>query len=208
MEKKNFTYELFSNLLKEMNAHPEKVTDEDRSFLKNLYSQLCKALNYSEHSVWCVKWVIEKWNSMEEKLSGVAPYEVVTDSQNIILDAGANEMLKLICGTGGTSYSNANAKIYVGNNSTAENASQTGVIASGSERAYANMDSGYPVVDGRTVTFRATFGDGSANFVWNEASVTNGTGVGSIALNRKVSAMGTKNGGTWTLQMTVSVVSA
>ena len=98
--------------------------------------------------------------------------------------------------------------MYVGTDTTPENASQTGVIAQSGNRAYANMDGGYPQVDGRTATFRASFGDDSANFAWNEASISNGTGVGSIAMNRKVSTMGTKSGGTWTLQMTISLVSA
>lgn len=165
-------------------------------------------MNFSEHSAWAVEWTVEKWHSIEEKLAGIAPYETVTTGQNIILDGGANEMLKIICGTGGTAYNTTNAKIYVGTDTTSENASQTGVIAQGGNKAYANMDSGYPKVDGRTATFRASFSEGEANFAWNEASITNGTGVGSVAMNRKVSTMGTKSGGTWTLQLTISLVSA
>lgn len=208
MEKHNIVFNLMLSLLKKMKDNPDSVTQNDRDFLTRIYSDICKSLKFSEHSAWAVEWVVEKWNSMEEKLSGVAPYEVVSTGQNIILDGGATEMLKLICGTGGTAYNNTNAKMYVGTDTTTENASQTGVIAQGSNRAYANMDSGYPQVDGRTATFRASFGDGEANFAWNEASISNGTGVGSIAMNRKVSTMGTKSGGTWTLQMTISLVSA
>lgn len=208
MSKKNIVYENMLKILSNMKEHPENVTDSDKSILQKIYFDLCKSLKFSEHSAWAVEWTVEKWHSMEEKLSGVSPYEIVSTGQNIILDAGANEMLKLICGTGGTAYDNSNAKIYVGTDTTPENASQTGVIASGGNKAYANMDGGYPMVDGRTATYRATFGDDSANFAWSEASITNGTGVGSIAMNRKVSTMGTKSGGSWTLQMTISLVSA
>lgn len=208
MESNKFIYNLMLDLLTKMKENPDSLTDEDKSFLKKIYSGLCKSLKFSEHSAWAVEWLVEKYHSMEEKLSGVAPYEVVSTGQNIILDAGATEMLKLICGTGGTAYNNTNAKMYVGTDTTPENASQTGVIAQSSNRAYANMDGGYPTVDGRTATFRASFGDDSANFPWNEASISNGTGVGSVAMNRKVSTMGTKSGGTWTLQMTISLVSA
>ena len=119
----------------------------------------------------------------------------------------ADEMLKLIGGVAGaTAYSAANAKIYVGSDSTAEAASQTGVIAT-TNKAYAGMDSGYPSVSGRTIVFRASFDDASANFAWNEAAITNGSGAGAIAMNRKVSALGTKTTGTWTLQLTISLTS-
>lgn len=208
MQSNKFIFNLMLDLLAKMRENQESLTDEDKASLKKIYSGLCKSLKFSEHSAWAVEWAVEKWHSTEEKLSGVAPYEVFSTGQNIILDGGATEMLKLICGTGGTAYSNTNAKLYVGTDTTPENAAQTGIIATSSNAAFASMDSGYPKVFGRTATFRATFGDDSANFAWNEASISNGTGVGSVAMNRKVSSMGTKNGGTWTLQMTVSLVSA
>lgn len=205
---KNIVFQMMGELLSKMKENPESVTESDKAFLKKIYFDLCKSLKFSDHSAWAVEWVVEKWHSMEDKIAGIAPYEVVKEAQNIILDGGATEMLKLICGTGGTAYNNANAKIYVGTDTTSENASQTGVIAQGGNRAYANMDSGYPQVSGRTAVFRASFGEDEANFSWNEASVTNGSGVGSVAMNRKVSSMGTKNSGTWTLQITISLVSA
>lgn len=208
MEKNNIIYSMMMNVLSHMRENPESVTDEERSFLMKIYSALCKALEFSEHSAWQVDWCVEKWHSMQEKMSGVKPYEVVNAGQNVILDAGATEMLKLICGTGGTAFNQANAKIYVGTDTTPENASQTGVIASGGNKAFANIDSGYPQVSGRTAVFRATFGEDSANFAWNEASITNGSGVGSVAMNRKVSTMGTKMNGTWTMQITISLISA
>ena len=103
-------------------------------------------------------------------------------------------------------FSAANAKIYVGSDSTAEAASQTGVIAT-TNKAFAGMDSGYPSVSGRTIVFRASFNDATANFAWNEAAITNGSGAGAVAMNRKVSALGTKTTGTWTLQLTISLTS-
>ena len=207
MENKKI-FELMSDALNQLKNNPEKVTNSDKALLEKIYFDLCKSLKFSEHSAWKVDWLIEKWHSFSEKCSGIAPYETVTDGQNIILDTGANELLKIISGTGGAAYNNTNTKIYVGTSTTAENASQTGVIATGSNRAYASVDSGYPTVDGRTVIYRATFGDSEANFAWNEASIVNGTEVNSVAMNRKVSSMGTKNGGAWTIQITISLVSA
>lgn len=208
MEKANPIFLLMKDLLSEIEKNPEKLNEKDRDILENIFQSLKKPLNISEHVSWAVEWVVEKWNNLEEKAKGIAPYEVIRSGQNIVLNDGATEMLKLISGTGGTAYNNANAKIYVGTSATSENASQTGVVASGASKAYANIDSGYPKVEGRTVTYRATFSEGSANFEWNEVALANGTGSGSVAMNRKVSPMGTKNGGAWTMQLTISLLSS
>lgn len=200
-------YEKMCQVLEAMKNNPDSVTEEDQSLLNKLYSQLCKTMGISEHSQWRVEWRLEKWADTARKLAGLDPDEVLCDAQNIVLDTGANEMLKLITGTGGTAFSAPNAYIYVGTSSTPENASQAGVIATGANRAYAGMDVGYPVVNGRQMIYRASFGDTSANFEWNEASIVNGTGANAVAMNRKVSQMGTKASGTWTLQITVSLTS-
>lgn len=205
MDKK--AYDSLMSSLKEMENDPSLVTENQKNFLHKLYDQICKATGISEHVKWVVEWSIEKWHSTEEKLAGIKPYEVVHSGQNMVLDNGANEMLKLICGAG-TPYNNANAKVYVGTDASAENPSQTGVQATGVNQSFASMDTGYPVVQGRTATFRGTFGEESANFDWREASIVNGTGANAIALNRKVSAMGTKNGGTWTMQIIITLVNA
>jgi hypothetical protein len=203
-------YKAISRILENIAAKAESLTDAQKEELKNLRSTLNRALAFSEHVAWEVHWRVEKFLSktFEEVLAtGEQPYEVCSDVQNIILDTGANEMLKLIGGvSGATAFSAANAKIYVGSDSTAEAASQTGVIAT-TNKAYAGMDSGYPSVSGRTIVFRASFDDASANFAWNEAAITNGSGAGAIAMNRKVSALGTKTTGTWTLQLTISLTS-
>lgn len=201
-------YQKMNDLLDELEKRPDAITADDTKHMENLYSKLCRCLGISEHSQWRVEWKVEKWFDTARKLAGLEPDEIVYDTQNIILDTGANEMLKLISGTGGTEFNAVNSIIYVGNDSTAENASQTGVIATGANRAYAKMDSGYPVVNGRQMIYRASFGDTSANFQWNEASIMNGTGVNAVAMNRKVANLGTKNTGTWSIQITISLASA
>ena len=203
-------YKAISKILENIAAKAESLTDAQKEELKNLRSILNRALALSEHVAWEVHWRVEKFLSKtfdEVLATGEQPYEVCSDVQNIILDTGANEMLKLIGGVAGaTAFSAANAKIYVGSDSTAEAASQTGVLAT-TNKAYAGMDSGYPSVSGRTIVFRASFDDAAANFAWNEAAITNGSGVSAIAMNRKVSALGTKTTGTWTLQLTISLTS-
>lgn len=201
-------YQQINNLLDKFEENPNAVTKDDIQNMESLYSKLCRRLGISEHSQWRVEWQVEKWADTARKIAGFAPDDIVTASQNIILDTGANEMLKLISGTGGTTFDAVNSLIYVGNDSTVENASQTGVIATGANRAYAAMDTGYPVVSGRQMIYRASFGDTSANFTWNEASIMNGTGANAVAMNRKVANLGTKTSGTWTLQITISLTSA
>lgn len=205
---KNSSFKKANEILDFMLEHPESVDENDKNSLEELYSKVCKGLNISEHSQWRVDWRLEKWNDTSRMNCGYEPDEVICDGQNVILDIGANEMLKLISGTGGTAYNSSNAYIFVGTDTTPENASQNGVIATGNNRAYAGMDSGYPVVNGRQTIFRASFGDTSANFSWNESAIVNGIGANAIAMNRKVLNLGTKTTGTWSLQVTISLTSS
>lgn len=200
-------YSKVNDVLDNMKKNPDSITEEDMSMLKKLYSNLCKTMGFSEHSQWKVTWRVDKWFDTARKLAGFEPDEVVLETQNIILDSGANEMLKLIAGIGGTAYSSANSYIYVGTDSTAENAAQNGVLATGANRAYAKVDSGFPNVEGRTLTYQASFGDEVANFEWNEASIVNGTGPNAIAMNRKVKSLGTKTTGTWMLRIDITLTS-
>lgn len=203
--------ENFIEQVKKWKENPDSVTEEVRQFLLGYYFDLCKILGLSEHSAWGVKWKIEKRNDEKD----VNPFEVISGTEilpitgNVILNAGAELMLKLICGdSSATALNNTNAKIFVGTDETSESPEQTGVIATGQNRAYASMDSEYPKVSGRTATFRATFGSSTANFNWREISLANGTGVGAIAINRKVDPMGTKSGGTWSVELEISIVNA
>lgn len=196
-----------NSILDEFKEHPENMTDADRSALERLYSSLCKGLGISEHSQWRVTWEVRKWFDEAKKLAGFEPDEVCVETQNIILDSGANEMLQLITGTGGTAFSAANSYLYVGTDNSPENAAQTGILATGNNRAYAAVDAGYPAVTGRQMVYQATFGTNDANFAWNEASIVNGTGVNAVSMNRKVSSFGTKTQGSWSLRITVSLTS-
>lgn len=213
MEKKqglfiNALYNKMSAILDKMAEHPETVTEEEQDKLGKLYSLICKTLGISEHSQWRCTWEVFKWAETARKLAGFACDDYACETQNIILDVGANEILRVIAGTGGQAYDANNAYIYVGTDTTREAADQTGIIATGVNRAYAGMDIGYPVVNGRQAIYRGSFGDNSANFKWQESSIVNGTGTNAVAMNRKVANLGEKVTGTWTLQITLSIVSA
>lgn len=191
-------YKSISDALDFMGDHPETVTCKDRSILLNLYHKLCKASSASEKSAWVVRWAIEKYKSRDDK----TPYAIENFGQNVITNVGAQEMLKLICGQSAYPFDSANATITVGTDSTPEDASQTGVIASGINRATAHMSAGYPKIEGNTMSFSATFDEGDANFLWKEMSVGNGI----VSMNRKVvSPSEAKSGNVWIARCTIGI---
>ena len=117
---------------------------------------------------------------------------------------GIGEHIDLMCGIGGTAFSNANAYLGVGDSSVAEGATQTDLQAS-TNKLYKAMSSGFPSRSNQTVTFQSVFGSGDANFAWNEFTVANGSSGSAKNLNRKVSAQGTKTSGqTWTLSLAIT----
>jgi hypothetical protein len=123
---------------------------------------------------------------------------------NVLLNEGIALLLDLLIGAGGTAYNNANARIGVGESSTAEAASQTGL--QGSTLTYRTMETSYPSRSGQTVTWRAVFGSSEANNAWNEFTVVNAGSDTGTNLNRKVSAQGTKaSGQVWTVDISLTI---
>lgn len=203
-------YNRMMAMLEQMAQDPNTVTEADKGKLDALYSKLCKTMGVSEHSKWAVQWQVEKWFDVARHKAGCKPDEVALASQNIIVDKGAEEMLKLIAGTGGTAFG-SNSYVYVGNDATAEQASQTGIIAKAT--GVENTDWSVAQVtevtsSSRQLIYRASFDVDKGNFAWNELSIANGNGVNAIAMNRKKDNLGTKNGGVWTVQITLSLTSA
>jgi len=135
----------------------------------------------------------------------VLPAESVIDG-NILLSEGIGELLDLLCGLGSpTAFSNANARIGVGDSTTAESAAHTGLQAA-SNKAYVGMESGYPSRSGTTVTFRAVFDGSTANYAWKEFTVVNGASDTGKNLNRKVADNGVKaSGQIWTCDVTLTL---
>jgi len=206
MSNKDLLFKGMIKALDEMANSPDKVTKEQESFLNKMYSALCKTLGISEHAQWRVNWKVEKFHD-ELELNNKTPYEIACATQNIILNNGATEMLKLIGGiVGSTAFDNANAVINVGDSSAAENSSQAGLQAITNKYAQ-KVDASYPQVLGNQLIYKSTFNNDVANFQWNEFCIQNGTGAGAIAMNRKVQNLGTKNGGIWSVQITLSITS-
>lgn len=131
------------------------------------------------------------------------PYDTEIIKGNVALNEGLNRALNLITGQGGTAYSNANARIGVGNDGTAPSASQTGLL--GGSTAFKAMDTGFPTVPATQKTdFQGTFGDTDAQFAWLEETIDNGSG-SNENLNRANTNLGTKPGTeTWVLKGTIT----
>jgi len=131
--------------------------------------------------------------------------EVVEGEGNVLLNEGINNGIwPLVAGDNTvTPFDNDNARIGVGDSTTAADATQTDLL--GTNKAYKGMDAGYPTYgSNQKIVFRATFGDDEANFDWNEWVVDNGSAAG-VTLNRKVDNMGTKTQGSWTLEVSITL---
>ena len=155
-----------------------------------------------EHAHWQPRWKIEKYHgeAKPENLYAVEEFE-----GNLLLNEGITELLNLLIGGTATPYNNANARIGVGDSTTAAAATQTGLQAA-TNKAWKGMDAGYPQVSGQTVTFRATFGPTEANFSWQEFTIVNAADDTGKNLCRKVENHGTKaSGDTWVVSVQITI---
>lgn len=142
------------------------------------------------------------------------PYEVVEADGNLLTTAGLQRLTNLMIGAGGQAATNTAARLGVGNSATAEAVGQTDLqaAAGSSNRWFQIMDATYPTAVNGVMTFVATVGSSNGNFVWNEwgvdigtPTVTSGTTVNAVLLNRKVQALGTKAVGSWALTTTITI---
>lgn len=134
------------------------------------------------------------------------PVRTVKRDGNLLLQEGVTSIWSLLIGGTETAFDNANARIGVGDSTTAAADSDTGLQAA-TNVAYAVMDTGYPQLGAaadKKVIFRGTFGAAAANFAWAEWTVDNGAAAAKN-LNRKVESLGTKSGGTWMITVEISL---
>ncbi len=130
--------------------------------------------------------------------------EIVREG-NILTQTGINQIWLALTGGAMTAFSNANARLGVGNSTTAAQATDTDLL--GGSTAWKGMEAGYPIVSAladKKVTFRSIFGSGDGNFAWQEWAVDNGASAHKI-LNRKVESLGTKSSGSWQLTVEISL---
>lgn len=131
------------------------------------------------------------------------PYDVQVIDGNILVTAGIQLLEDLLIGAAGTNFSNANARIGVGDSAAAAAVGQTDLQAATNKLRKA-MDATFPSRASTTVSWKSSFATTEANYVWNEWAVFNAAAAGTM-LNRKVEALGTKASGTWTLETAVVI---
>jgi hypothetical protein len=170
---------------------------------------------------WVAKWRIDKFHDpsgvIARELQGGMPTEAALNryseafecseeiNANLALNEGLGELIDLICGLGTTTkWDSANARLGVGDSSTAETATQTGLQAT-TNKTFKAMDATWPQRTNQTVEWRATFGSTEANYNWQEYTVVNAGSDTGKNLNRKVADKGTKvSGETWTLSLQIT----
>jgi len=146
---------------------------------------------------------IEKYRGQETEFQRrYQPYEVINGEGNCLLNGGIDEIWDIVCGDSANYFNNAGAQIGVGDSTTAAAATQTDLQAA-TNKTYKGMDTGYPTSATQKATFKASFGASDANYAWNEWVVKQSTS--GKCLNRKVESLGTKTGGTWTLQVDITL---
>jgi len=148
-----------------------------------------------------------KYRVIKRRVGEQKPYAIDESEHNCFLIEGMNAMWNLICGTASeTQFNSANAHIGVGDGTTAENESQTGL--QGSNKYYKGMATGYPKgpadAGDKKAVFRSVFGADEANFAWNEVTVANGGSDAAKNMLRIVASKGTKQSGEeWTAEVEV-----
>jgi hypothetical protein len=124
-----------------------------------------------------------------------------------LTNAGRDLIAKAIIGDTYTIFNNANARIGVGDSSTAFAATQTDLQAATNKLRKA-METAYPTRATNALTFRSLFGTTDANWAWNEWGVFNAASAGDM-LSRKVESLGTKTSAqSWMLTVTLTVTAA
>lgn len=134
-------------------------------------------------------------------------------SRNAVVNNGLTDYNGGLTGVSApTVYSNANAKIGVGDTAGATVLTDVDLHAAvnAANRYIMSMDATYPTVAVGVATWRATFATGNANFAWAEWVVTNTGAVGAGALtrilNRAAAALGTKTAAqSWQFTVTITL---
>jgi hypothetical protein len=120
-------------------------------------------------------------------------------------DKGAQAIASLFCADAAiASFNQTNARIGVGDSSTAFATSQTDLQAA-SNKLRKGLDSA-PVRTSNSIDYTATFALAEANWAWNEIALFNSSSGDYMATRRTLTGFGTKTSSeAWTVTLTVVV---
>lgn len=113
---------------------------------------------------------------------------------NLVVNTGGAIMLDKLIGAAGTVFDNTNGYIGIGDSSTAAAVGQTDLQAA-TNKTRVVMDATFPSRSGQVMTFKATFGTGTANYAWNEIGLFNASTAGTMFCRALVSSPFTKTAG-------------
>ena len=156
-----------------------------------------------ERFCWKAGYYLEKFHEGSAK-----PYEIREGKGNLGLNEGFNELWALVVGGSANHFGSATlSQIGIGDSTVAATVTQTDLVATPNV-FYKGMTANYPTSKGEIgkMYFKAEFATTEANFAWQEWSVKQS--VSNLNLNRKVESLGTKDGGTWTLEVYLALQNA
>lgn len=139
-----------------------------------------------------------------EKFDDAGRLMGLSAGRNIFLTVGVAELWRLVCGVSANAFDESRTLIGIGDNGVTSVATMTDLQAD-TNKAYAPMDSGYPLVrDDGSVMFRASFGPSEANHRWSEFVVKHLDS--GVCLDRGTGDFGIKAVGTnWVATVTLSI---
>jgi len=123
---------------------------------------------------------------------------------NLMLNEGLDEIWDLVTEVDATNYyTNALARVGVGNSAAAVVATQTAL--QGGSTAFAAMEATFPLsTTTARVDFKSSFADGVGEFAWEEFTVDNGS-TPNKNLQRVLASKGTKSAGeVWTAEIRIT----
>jgi hypothetical protein len=136
---------------------------------------------------------IEKFDAIARKsgrdIVAPTPHEILRFN-NLSANTGLQLEADLLIGAGGTVFNNANSYIGAGNGTTAVSAAHTDL--QGASKTRKAMNATFPSRAGQTVTWKADFATGDANYSWEEMAVFNASSAGTMLARALVAAPFTK----------------
>jgi hypothetical protein len=165
----------------------------------------------NESPKWHAHLRIDKYADDEAYARGET-YEVTECDGNLVTTAGWGRITTLLNAGTGNLITSTTARIGAGNSNTAAAIGQTDLQAAAGAANRYFMTSTVTIPSAPVIQAVAVFGTADGNFAWEEwgidigtATVTAGTTVNAVLLNRKVASNGTKaSGQTWTATATIT----
>lgn len=140
----------------------------------------------------------------------IQPTDVIRVEGNALTTAGKSRLGDLVIGASSGTLDATRVRLGVGDNATAFAVGDT-ALSTGSNQFFRIMDATFPSNAAGVLSFKTSFADTEANFVWNcwgldvgTATVTS-TATPATLVNRKVTSLGTKAAGVWALTVTITL---